>query len=402
VKRIGAGALLLMACGGDGVAPNTATTTDSMGVTVVTATMPGWGEAMRWRVDTVPELEIGAADRLPAVLLVGVTSVARLADGGLVASTNEDKLVRWFGPDGAPLHSAGGAGEAEGRFATLRIAGLLGDSVLAWDEQLDRATVLGPDGSLVRSFRPGDDAALAPFGLVVTASFTDGRLLAASRSGALSGGASGLRRDTIALARTNADGIVEQLIARVPGHENVVVSGPDFVTLVPRPFGARTVVATTGTDVLVGMGDRDEVHRYRHDGTLTAIYRIDRPRRLIPATELAAQREQLAAQLAQLPLAMADAIATALADAGIPAVYPAHDQVLVDDTGAIWLREDIGTRRGRTESRSWVVLGADGVWLGTVITPARFEVHQVVANRLVGVWRDPNDVEHLRVHRLER
>ena len=32
----------------------------------------------------------------------------------------------------------------------------------------------------------------------------------------------------------------------------------------------------------------------------------------------------------------------------------------------------------------------------------RFEVHQVTEDRVIGVWRDGNDVEHLRVHRLER
>ena len=120
--------------------------------------------------------------------------------------------------------------------------------------------------------------------------------------------------------------------------------------------------------------------------------------------DIAAQdvRDKVNTVLAQLPLAMADAIAAALAEAGAAAVYPAHDQLLVDETGAIWLREDIGPRRGREEPRRWVILGADGVWHGTITTPARFEVHQVTADRVIGVWRDDFDVEHLRIHRLER
>jgi hypothetical protein len=400
MRRLAPILLLLAACGGEDVAHDTATTTDSLGIAVVTSTMPAWGEEVRWRLDTIPELVIGGADRTPAVLLVGVSSAVQVA-GEYVVSTTDDRMVRWFRPDGAERLATGGQGDDAGRFATLRIAGLLGDSLLAWDEQLDRATVLAPDGTAARTFRPADDTT-ARFGYAVTAAFDDGRLLLASRSGALSGGTSGLRRDSIALARADRNGALDAMIARVAGHENVVVSGPDFVTLVPRPFGARTVVTTAGTDVLVGMGDRDEVRRYRHDGTLLGLYRLDRPRRLIPATDLAAQREQLGAQLQQLPLVMADAIATALADAGVPAVYPAHDQILVDATGAIWLREDIGPRRSREESRRWAILGADGAWLGTLTTPARFEVHQVTEDRVIGVWRDGNDVEHLRVHRLER
>jgi hypothetical protein len=401
MKRFAILVSLLAACGDDASRADIATSVDSMGVTVVTSTMPGWGEAPRWRLDTIPELVIGGADRTPSVLLVGVSSVLRVGND-LVASTNDDKRIRWFRPGGEEYQSVGGQGTDAGRFGSVRIAGLLGDSLLTWDEQLDRATVLAPDARAVRTFHPVADTVLARFGFTITATFDDGTLLAASRSGALSGGVSGLRRDTIAVARLDREGGGATLLAEVPGHENVVVSGADFVTLVPRPFGARTVVGTHGNDLLIGLGDRDEVRRYRNDGTLLGIYRLDRPRRLIPATDLAAQREQFAAQLAQLPLAMADAIAAALAEAGAAAVYPAHDQLLVDETGAIWLREDIGPRRGREEPRRWVILGADGVWHGTITTPARFEVHQVTADRVIGVWRDDFDVEHLRIHRLER
>jgi hypothetical protein len=48
------------------------------------------------------------------------------------------------------------------------------------------------------------------------------------------------------------------------------------------------------------------------------------------------------------------------------------------------------------------VLDREGRWLGQVTTPARLEVYQVTRDRVIGVWRDENDVEHLRVHRLSR
>jgi hypothetical protein len=83
-------------------------------------------------------------------------------------------------------------------------------------------------------------------------------------------------------------------------------------------------------------------------------------------------------------------------------VYPAHDRILVDATGAIWMREDIGPRRTEVEGHWWDVLASDGRWLGRVSTPPRLEVYQVSRNRVIGVWRDENDVEHLRVHRLSR
>ena len=96
------------------------------------------------------------------------------------------------------------------------------------------------------------------------------------------------------------------------------------------------------------------------------------------------------------------AITSALLSAGIPTAYPAHDRLLVDATGAIWLREDIGAERALEEARSWTVLAPTGEWLGRVVTPVRFEVHQVTRDRVVGVQRTADDVEVVRVLRLRR
>jgi hypothetical protein len=48
------------------------------------------------------------------------------------------------------------------------------------------------------------------------------------------------------------------------------------------------------------------------------------------------------------------------------------------------------------------VLAPDGAWLGSVVTPRGLTVWQVTRDRIVGVWRDPNGIEEVRVHRLRR
>lgn len=378
------------------------TVIDSAGVSVVTSTAPAWGATAAWRVDSTPELVIGGAATLPSVLLVAVTGVRRLDDGELIVTLDGDQTVRWFDRRGAEQRRVGGTGEGPGQFRSVTLVGMLGDSLLLWDGQLDRATVLAPDGNHVRTFQPVFPDTTVAFGLMVSSAFADGRLLLAGRSGAQSGMASGLRRDTIPLAVASGDGRVERVVASVPSHENVIVVGPGFVTMMPRPFGPRTVVATEGNSLLVSDGQEDAVIRYATDGTTMAIYRLDRPRRLIALTEVEHQRRRLAAQVEQLPEPIGQAVADAMAGVGVPTVYPAHDRLLVDADGAIWLREDIGPRRAEIEAHRWDVLDRDGRWLGMVTTPPRFEVHQVTRDRLVGIWRDDNDVEHLRVHRLLR
>ena len=317
-------------------------------------------------------------------------------------SLEDDKTVRWFGRDGAEERRVGRAGEGPGEYGSVALIGTLGDSLLLWDGQLDRATVLAPDGATARTFRPAFADTSVAFGMAVSGVFSDGRVLLAGRSGARSEMPSGLRRDTIPLAVASREGLVQQVLTRVHSHENVIVTGQGFVTMLPRPFGARTALTTDGNALLVSDGEFDEVVRHPLDGSAITIYRLDRPRRLIALTEVEHQRRRLTQQVEQLPEPIGQAVADAMASVGVPTVYPAHDRILVDGGGAIWLREDIGPRRAEVEARRWDVIDRDGRWLGLVTTPARLEVFQVTRDRVIGVWRDENDVEHLRVHRLSR
>lgn len=192
------------------------------------------------------------------------------------------------------------------------------------------------------------------------------------------------------------------MIARVPGNELLIITTPRYVSMTPKPFGAMTVVQPNGDEVLVSIGDRDEVRRYRGDGSLAAIWRLDRARRAVPATDVELLGRRHAEQLRQLPASMAAAMRQTLLDAGIPRTLPTHDQMLVDAKGHVWLREDVGIVRRDTVDQRWTVLDRDGRWLGTVVTPRRLVVHQVTDNVVIGVWRDEDGVEYVRRHRLRR
>jgi len=285
----------------------------------------------------------------------------------------------------------------------VELVGMLGDSVVIWDAQRALATVLLPGQSApLRWFTITADTAASAYSFAVAGVFSDGRMLLVGRSGTESRMEGGARRDTVPVAVADRDGNFQRTVALVPSHESVVATGPGFVTLLARPFGARTTVAIDGEDALVSIGDRDEVLRLNADRGLVAIHRLDRPRRVISVSELAAQGERLAAQVSQLPGPVGESVMDALRGVGMPAVYPAHDRIVVDGNGAIWLREDIGPQRAEKEARRWTVLAREGHWLGYLTTPPRFVVMQVTRDRVIGVWRDDNDVEHLQVYRLDR
>lgn len=380
------------------------TVSDSSGVTLVTSTAPAWGATPEWRLDTVPLLSIGDASGENPVLLVEVNGVRLLSDGRIAIVSGDAHAVLYFDAQGKSLGRSGRDGAGPGEFRGLHLVGNRGDSLLIWDADLDRATMLDPQGKLLRTFAlaSGDSATAPRFGFAPAAIFGDGSLLLAGRSGASTGDRSGLTRDTVPLRRADANGILGRPVVAVPGSEAFVIATKRFVSRFERPFGRRTIIATHGVTTLVGNGDMDGVTGYDTTGRMTARYLIDRPRRLIPDSDINALGQKQGEQVSQLPAEFASVLRRVLLETGPPATLPTADQLIIDATGAIWLRDDVGPVLRDSIAQRWSVLDSTGVWLGSVSMPRRLEVHQITVDRVVGVWRDENDVEYVRVYRFKR
>ena len=80
---------------------------------------------------------------------------------------------------------------------------------------------------------------------------------------------------------------------------------------------------------------------------------------------------------------------------------PAFTDILVDPSGAVWLELHRGDSE-QDQPERWLVLDADGTWLGAVEIPDRFSVSDVTMDAVLGVWEDELDVEHPQVLRLTR
>lgn len=393
---------VLTACGGD-ARSGTATVRDSAGISLVTSSAPAWGSASEWSVDTTPALTIGHMTDGVGSPMSTVTAVRLLADGRLAVSSNDEHAVMFFDAKGNEVGRSGREGSAPGEFRQATILGVIGDSLVVWDGDLDRGTVIGTDGALVRTFqlRAGDSTQRA-VGFAPIDLFADGSLLLAGRIAAVSGTTGGLRRDPIPLRRAAADGAIGPLLATVPSTETIVISGAGFVSSFERPFGRRTVTATRGSELLFATNDADLVARVNGDGKLAAIMQLERAGRAVQETDVVAFTNRRVQQLNQLPPAFAKAIAEQTQGIGFPAVLPPFDGMLVDPTGAVWLRDDVGPVQRDSIARSWTVLAPDGTWLGRVVTPRRLLVHQITKDRVIGVWRDEKDIEHVRSYRLRR
>lgn len=77
---------------------------------------------------------------------------------------------------------------------------------------------------------------------------------------------------------------------------------------------------------------------------------------------------------------------------------PVYDRLEVGTDTSVWLRR----ARGRISSLvvaargdEWHVFSPDGVFLSEIRLPPRFQLLLVARDRLIGVWRNERDVEHL-------
>ncbi len=69
----------------------------------------------------------------------------------------------------------------------------------------------------------------------------------------------------------------------------------------------------------------------------------------------------------------------------------------IDEEGNVWVHEF--TKPGDAQA-TWAVFDSTGILLGRLTAPPRFEPHDIGPDYVLGVWRDVDDVEHVRMYEL--
>ncbi|HEU4631543.1 MAG TPA: hypothetical protein VFS08_17445 [Gemmatimonadaceae bacterium] len=392
-------ACLMVACSGDGADARTAAVVrDSAGVQIVENAAAAWSEAEAPRLADAPALVIGDASGEGADALYRVAAVHRRPDGRLVVADGGSAQLRIYGADGALLHVAGGEGGGPGEFRRLTWLDVgADDSILAYDAGQRRFAVFDDTGAFVRVFAPaatGDRPTIArPVALL-----RDGDVVA-TQSTLLGDGPPTLDapvRDTVAFVRIGRDGAVRELAARVPGDERVIHMSPGAVEIVTPPFAPRLVVAADGDRLYAARGDGYELAQYDTTGRLLRLVRV-------PGLERRVASEDVEAHIERVTAGTTDPAARQRRAAGLRALpvrerMPAVAQLVVDDAGRLWAMDFLAPR---DSAATWRVFDAEGGYLGTVSMPRTFTVHEIADDRVLGVYRDENDVEQVRVYALE-
>lgn len=369
------------------------TVRDSAGVRIVENRAPEWGPEEVWRLGE-PSLDLGGANAAGAEAFEYVAAAFFSGDGRLVVvETGGD--IHTFAPDGRHLDTAGGDGDGPGEFRMVAGAGILGDTIWVYDYSHRRLTYLDLRGDL-RAVHPleGEDPSLMPVGRL-----GDGFLLGATyRPGAAAEARRlGLRRDTVRYRRFGPQGERGPVLGRGAAREYAVLEEDGRLTMATPPFARRAHDATGAGLWVHGDQARRSIRVHEADGTLRTILRW--PGESLEITE-SAVRQEVERRIRHYNEDEAG-LRRFFSELPHPDRRPAHGRIHVGPDGRIWVETAPGPGHdGPYEAPGWLVFTSDGRWLGTIAAPARFRITQLQSDRVVGVWQDALDVEHVQVRPL--
>lgn len=377
--------------GGGGAA---ATARDSAGIRIVENGDADWAGAP-WRLSDEPTLQIGRMDGDPAYMFDRVRAALRLSDGRIAVGNIGSYEVRFYGPDGRHLRSVGRKGAGPGEFNGMTfLRRLPGDTLMVFEGVVGRITLLGPDGRLARM-----EQAPVMDGLAVDAQgrFTDGTLLASRNVARFREVPAGMRRDTLLWMRVDPRTKRVDTLPTTPGSESFVnvsraASGMVMMGMMSFPFMRDVHTAMVGDRYWQGASDAYELVLRRADGTPERIVR-----RRVKAVPVAGAYLDSVRRVREAE--SGPAAGSAIDAVPLPDRLPAFARILADDEGNLWVQRTKWPGYVPTE---WDVFDPEGTMRGTLAMPAGFHPTHIGGDFVLGVWKDEDNVEYVRMYRLAK
>lgn len=380
---------LLLACLGLAVLSRTGAAQDD-GPTLIVSNAPRVPSAKAWRVAPQPLLQVGAQG--DTIELSDVRGVARLANGLIgVANAGGHEIV--FLNENGTLHARNGrTGGAQGAFQDVSALGLLNTNhVWAFDPQRGVVSVFNDNGEYVREYSLAQ--LVAGRGVSPVGALPDGRLVVRSTAAPLGGSRRGF--DSTDVYAVDLERGSNSRITRLPRED---LGDP----IRSRIFGAPSMVLPGDFLVYTARAEDFEIRRLDLAGQLQAIIRKRHDRQRLTDeiwNEYVRQRlASISGPPAQIEALRAQA-RSELDRVQRPEELPALAGLLLDREGNLWAREHDA---GGVLPALWHVFDADGLWLTSVRLPARFRLHDIGPDWLLGVMRDEADVPIVTMLRLEK
>jgi hypothetical protein len=389
----------LVACSGPG-GGDAYTVRDSLGITVVESRGPAWERGEGWSLSPEPSLQIGERDGEEVFQFFAVSGGLRLPDGRVVILNAGTQTVRVFSAGGEFLDEFGGQGDGPGEFRSLSsVRHLGGDTLLIWDGRRAAFSLFTASGAFLES------TTLAPPGseqLSDAMPLPDGRVMVTTYASPLTQGGDrgvGIHRDMAPVLVFDRAGALLDTLGFYPSTEIMIMRlGPGTGVGLP-PFQKSSFIAMHGDSWYVGTAERMEVSVLDLDGAVRAVFRQVGPDLSVRDADREWYRDQLR-DMASTPEEQ-DMLPMVFSGLIFPETRAAYSAMKVDPTGAVWLMTGRHFPLGGP-SPEWTVFSHEGVLLGSVGLPERFEPLDIGIDHVLGVWRDEMDVEFVRLYSIQR
>lgn len=362
------------------------TVQDSAGVEIVRFPETLRDRLPQWQL--VSEFDRGNAEGAPEEQFFRVTDVRVDHRGRLGVLNSGTGELRFFNASGEFEGSVGREGDGPGEFQRpTRLEALSDDTLVVFDVQLRRLSVIGPEGEAVRTIPlPGD--------------LNYVRLV-----GVLPGGEFVLSSETIRAPTGREPSVNRARLLRMDRRGKPLGEVGEFRTRrwvrldgnrITKPeFDPVTSFGVGDSLVWVAQGDGYEIRFYDKSGALRRVTRWSGPDRTVTEADRRrwSQEQSRWAETAEDRARIEQQLAsTVYADQ-----RAAYDVVVGSETGRLWVRD---FDPWATEHRRWLVIDGDGRPEGVVATPVGFEVMEVGRDWAAGVTRDALGVPHVMKYRV--
>jgi hypothetical protein len=373
---------------------------DSAGITIVENSSPDVAPVYAL---SRPVFEIGVVEGAAEYELHDVTGVVRLSDGSVAVATGGSE-IRWFDEAGVFRRRVGREGDGPGEFRRIRyMRALPGDSLLVFDSNNRRVTVLAPDGRFVRSETIGLDDERP---VTVAGALRDGTLLTRTvmetprASTPLYRVRMGFAVVRDGAARPLRTYLGQEAALHVEGSGGGI--GSVFISVLPF---ARSAHATAGPDhFFIGSSDTWQIDVWDGEGRLVRVIRVAIP--IAPVTEEVRQahiageleRRRRAAEERGQPF-QEQAARQQLDEQPHAPALPAFGALLATADGGFWASDFTMPGAGPVQER-WTIFDADGRLAAVIHLPTAFTPLHVDGTSVVGVFRDSLDVPYVHAYTL--